>query len=47
MATDMKLLQGAVTTEPEKQEMDVEKMLAGFLRALLEEQKGDMQEAGS
>lgn len=39
MATDMKLLMGEVIENPEGQERDVEKLLIGFLRSLVEEQK--------
>jgi hypothetical protein len=38
MATDTNILQGEVVEDPTIQELNVEKMLIGFLRALLEEQ---------
>jgi hypothetical protein len=40
MATDMTLLQGEVVEDPEGQDMDVERLLIGFLKALLEEERG-------
>lgn len=39
MATDMSLLQGELNNEGEAREMDVERLLIGFMRALLEEQR--------
>jgi hypothetical protein len=39
MAADGSLLQGEVTEDPFTEERDVERLLAGFLRALLEEQR--------
>jgi hypothetical protein len=36
---DTSILQGEVIEDPETQELNVEKMLIGFLKALLEEQK--------
>ena len=39
MATDMSLLQGEVVENPKDQVLDVEQLLAGFLRALLDEQR--------
>ena len=39
MATDTSVLQGEVNDDPESQELEVEKLLAGFLSALIEEQK--------
>jgi hypothetical protein len=39
MATDTSLLEGEVVENPVEQEVNVEKMLFGFLRALLEEQQ--------
>ena len=44
MATDTTVLEGQVT-EDTSQERDVEALLAGFLRALLEEQKAISPEA--
>lgn len=41
MATDCKKLQGEIIENPEIQELNVEAMLAGFLRALLDEQKAE------
>lgn len=41
MPTDTTRLQGEVIHDPENQELDVERMLMGFLRALLDEQKTD------
>ena len=43
MATDMKLVQGQIDQDSEAPEDlgYVEKLLAGFLRALLEEQQGE------
>jgi hypothetical protein len=38
VATDTSILQGEVVEDPVTQEINVEKMLIGFLRALLEEQ---------
>lgn len=38
MAADGTLLQGEVNEKPEANSMDVEKMLGGFLGALLKEQ---------
>lgn len=37
MATDVQLVQGEVTELPDKLEMDVEKLLKGFLYSLLDE----------
>lgn len=39
MATDSTKLQGEIIEDPGNQEMDVEALLAGFLRALIEEQQ--------
>jgi hypothetical protein len=39
MAADGSLLQGEVIEDPKGEEKDVERLLRGFLRALLEEQK--------
>jgi hypothetical protein len=39
MATDTQLIQGEVMDDPTANEMDVERLLIGFLRALLDEQK--------
>ncbi len=39
MAADTERLKGEVVENPEVQELDVEALLAGFLRALLDEQK--------
>ncbi len=41
MATDCKKLQGEIIENPEVQELNVEAMLAGFLRALLDEQRSE------
>jgi len=38
MATDTSLIQGEVSEEPGATDMDVERLLIGFLRALIEEQ---------
>ncbi|MGZ6333356.1 MAG: hypothetical protein ACXWP5_12105 [Bdellovibrionota bacterium] len=38
MATDTTQLQGEVNNEPEADVKDVERLLAGFLKALLDEQ---------
>ena len=38
MATDTSLIQGEVVEDPNALEMDVERLLIGFLRALLDEQ---------
>jgi hypothetical protein len=46
MAVDMTLLKGAggeIMDESQRQEMNVEKMLVGFLRALLDEQRPPSQ----
>ena len=40
MAADTTQLQGEIIEDPEKQEMDVENLLAGFIRALIAEQQG-------
>lgn len=45
MATDTNLLMGEVVEDPEKEERNVERLLIGFLHALLEEQKLDLTEA--
>lgn len=39
MATDSTKLQGELNEKPEAQDLDVERLLAGFLRALLDEQR--------
>jgi hypothetical protein len=39
MATDATRLQGEIVEKPEAQELDVERLVAGFLRSLLAEQK--------
>ena len=39
MATEIKRIQGEVNENPAEQELEVEKLLAGLLRSLLEEQK--------
>lgn len=39
MATETRKLQGQLSENPQQQGMEVEKLLAGFLRALLDEQK--------
>ncbi len=39
MAADMNLLRGEVVENPKTQELEIEALLAGFLRALLDEQK--------
>jgi hypothetical protein len=39
MATDTRLLMGEIIEDPEGQQKDVEQLLLGFLRALIEEQK--------
>lgn len=39
MATDTDKVQGEIVEDPENQGMDIERLLAGFLRALLDEQK--------
>ena len=39
MAADGSLLQGEVIDDPEKEDRDVEKLLSGFFRALLDEQR--------
>jgi len=38
MAADTGLLQGELNENPQGQELEVEKLLIGFLRALLDEQ---------
>jgi hypothetical protein len=38
MAADMKWIQGEVSEDPTKQDADVERLLRGFVRALLAEQ---------
>ncbi len=38
MATEMTRLQGEISEKPETNEIDVEYLLVGFLRALLKEQ---------
>lgn len=40
MATDTSLLEGEVVENPVEQEVNVEKMLFGFMRSLLAEQQG-------
>ena len=40
MAADGSLLQGEVVENPENEERDVERLLSGFLKALLDEQRG-------
>lgn len=45
MATDTRLIEGEVAEDTETQVMDVQKMLAGFLRSLLDEQKSAMEAA--
>jgi len=47
MATDCKKLQGEIIENPEVQELNVEAMLAGFLRALLDEQRAESPRPGS
>lgn len=47
MATDMRQLQGEIIQNPESQEQDVERLLVGFLRALIAEQKNDPNSARS
>jgi hypothetical protein len=39
------LLQGEVVEDPKSDDINVEKMLIGFLRALLQEQNGDKDSA--
>lgn len=39
MATDSTKLQGELNERPEEQDLDVERLLAGLLRSLLDEQK--------
>lgn len=39
MPTDITQLHGEILENPASQELDVERMLMGFLRALLDEQK--------
>ncbi len=39
MAADMKWIQGEVTEDPTQQDADVERLLRGFVRALMAEQK--------
>jgi hypothetical protein len=38
MATDTHLIQGEIAEDPSANDMDVERLLIGFLRALVEEQ---------
>ena len=40
MATDVQLVQGEVVERPDQVEFDVERLLRGFLKALLEEKRG-------
>lgn len=40
MAIDANLLQGEVSQDPESEEKDIQQLLLGFLRALIEEQAG-------
>ena len=40
MATDTSVLQGEINENPDAQPLDVERLLALFLKALLEEQSG-------
>jgi hypothetical protein len=44
MAADTSLLQGEVNEDPSSQKLDVERMLAAFLHALLEEQRNEYGE---
>jgi len=44
MATDTSLLQGEVIDDPEGQERDVERLLVGFVRALMDEQRNVVSE---
>jgi hypothetical protein len=39
MATDTNILQGEVSENPSKTDMDVERLIVGFLRSLLDEQR--------
>jgi hypothetical protein len=39
MATDVSLLMGEIIEDPTKQERDVEQLLRGFLKALIQEQQ--------
>jgi len=41
MATDTHLIQGEVIEDPTANETDVERLLIGFLRALIDEQKAE------
>jgi hypothetical protein len=41
MAADGQILQGEVNESPKSAEIDVEAMLTGFLKALIEEQASD------
>ena len=45
MAADGKILQGEVIENPGSEKKDVERLLAGFLRALLDERKAPVTEA--
>ncbi|MGK5087833.1 hypothetical protein WDW86_09760 [Bdellovibrionota bacterium FG-2] len=40
MAANTKLLQGEVSNNPQELDLDVERLLAGFLRSLLDERRG-------
>ncbi len=40
MAANTKLLQGKVSENPQELDLDVERLLAGFLRSLLDEKRG-------
>jgi hypothetical protein len=39
MSTDTNILMGEVIDDPERQEKDVELLLVGFLKALIDEQR--------
>ena len=45
MAADGQLLQGEITEDPAAEERDVERLLAGFLQALIQEQKREPQKS--
>jgi hypothetical protein len=39
MATDLKWLQGKIVSDPSEETTDLDRLLAGFLRALIEERR--------
>ncbi len=47
MAADLDQLKGIITEEndPQPDEMEVERLIIGFLRSLLEEQKNGIEDA--